>query len=834
MIFFSNSQRCPFEHNGLKIFFVFLICFVYYLIFPNLTYSFSDHPDASKTKAADVFSDKITGVTVGIEGVWKNGFWTPITVKTTGKTGGELEIIAEDSDGVPTRTRQKHLNNAQTICVPLGRAKGSLEFRLYNEKGELTDRKDLTPPDRKFHWNEKNRPEFLYQIPENTSRPIYLIVGNENIGLHEAVSELLLKEENRPLLLRIKDFSELPDRWYGLEAVERIILASTDLNCLKGITKDHSQIQAIHEWTQKGGRLIILAGKDSLPLFRDNGPFVPFLPEKFNDSPQEIRMANELRAFIPKAKNLVMNGSLDAPYLYVPRLSKIPDDIKIDIIEGETPLLFRRASGFGSITFFCADLSELPISRWSARPKLVLGIFGFETGKKMEKSTSNMLVQRGYQDLSGQLRSVLDSFKDIRNIPFSLILTIAFVYILVLGPGDWYLTHKLIKRPGVTWITLPLYIILFCALTVYIGHSGRKADLRVNQAELVDIDAVTGSVRGTSWFGFYSPRDEKFDFRLMTGSLVSNSKNKDKTAPGSSKMKNNVQTNVSAKTDTEANRAKDPDSAIPAEIKFEYKQTLFSWLGLQGDGLGGMSPKTQTFDFWKDPYSLTENSRELTGLPVKVRSSKSLFGRWFGQIDPLTQHDITDHDGMPAGEIVNPFGVSVKNAVLLYGRWAINLGELLPGKNKIVTGDTYGSSSDRKSHKTLRKELRHIIGTTEDPFNERAGSSTQTGLVRYNSQSSNIPYILRTMMFYQLAGGNETIGLDNSYHQYLDAGDLILDGRAVLIGTIDDRNAFPLQTTLTTLDKNGTAKPFGSADETNGPENHVIVLRMFFPVKKSK
>lgn len=815
-MFFFDLDKKAFRPIGKKLFPVLFFLAVFLL---NTTVHGADSVPSSGTNSVNLSksaAEKINGITVGINGIWKNGFWTPITVRVSPdalREGlNELEIIAEDSDGVPTSVRQKWKNDAspdsQTICLPLGRAQGILEFRLYDKENKLIARREMTPEGRKKLYPSKDRPAFFYQTPELTTRPIYLIVGEDNIGLTEAFGELLLKEENRPRLVRIRDFSELPAQWYGLEAVERIILSATDKNCLQGITKNDVRLRAIEQWVHQGGRLLLLAGKDSLPLLQKDGLFAPFVPGPFNKDLQEIRMANALRSYVPKAKNLVMNGSLDAPYLYVPRLSQISPDIMVDVLEGETPLLFRRAVGFGSVTFFGADLSEQPIARWSARSRLVIKIFGYESDKKMDQTSSTRLVQRGYHDLSGQLWSVLDSFQGVSNLPFSLILGLTFLYILVIGPGDWYLTHHLIKKPGITWITFPVYIILFCVLAIFIGKSIRHNDFRVNQAELVDIDAVSGSVRGTTWIGFYSPRDLRLDLHLNTGSFHADSDQAAKESPAAS-------------------------ASASDKISFKPEKTLFSWLGLQGDGLGGMSPKTKSLDFWKSPYLIGENSAELRDLPVKVRSSKSLFGRWFGKIESLPQGEIVDKDGMPSGEIVNPFSVPIKNAVLLYGRWAFNMGDLKPGTNKIVTGDSYGSSTDRKSHKTLRKELRHVIGTTENPFSDRTGSATQNGLVRYNAQSADIPYILQTMMFYRLAGGLDTIGLDNSYHQYLDAGDLILDGRALLIGTIDDRNGFPLQTTLTTSDQSGKPQLFGSTEENEQLKNHVLVIRMAFAVKRN-
>ena len=56
-----------------------------------------------------------------------------------------------------------------------------------------------------------------------------------------------------------------------------------------------------------------------------------------------------------------------------------------------------------------------------------------------------------------------------------------------------------------------------------------------------------------------------------------------------------------------------------------------------------------------------------------------------------------------------------------------------------------------------------------------------TGLTPYDQSSTDLPYILRTMMFYEAGGGRRYTGLSNSYQKFVDLSDRLDLGRAILV-----------------------------------------------------
>lgn len=729
---------------------------------------------------AQTSDSALAGMTVGIEGVYKNGFSTPITIKTT-LDAGTVELSSFDSDGSPVAISAPLAGTSQTLYFPLGRANGSLGVRLYDNQNKVVLERQFEPRSVWPKDPEEKLAPFFYGKPK-TSQPLILVVGDEKIGLREALSELRIREDRRPIIERIRRFESLPDQWIGYESVETLILTTTDPKFFEGIKYDDVRIKAISRWVQSGGRLVIFAGKDSLPLITDNGALSRLVPGTFDSKLREIRIANSITQYVPKAKNLVMTGSLDAPYLNVPFMTKPYADAVVELAEMETPILVRRSYGLGTTTFFAADLAEVPISSWTGRSGLLIKMFGMDTDKTHQVSGEGMLVQLGFSDLSGQLRSALDRFEGVRNVPFSIILILAFVYLLLIGPGDWYLTHRLLKKPNLTWITFPIYIVLFCVFVVWLGIHSKPTDVKLNRVDLIDVDQVSGTIRGTTWAGIYSPRDARYDFALSLPPM--------KPFAASS------------------------DQGIP-KLDFVQPQMSLSWLGLQGTGLGAMSPKTITIPFWREPYRQGTPSSQLDGVPIQVHATKSLMARWLYQSEVSGKSQLKDFDSVPIGTVVNPYPVPLQNAVLFYNRWALNLGTLAPGETKL----------DIKTPKT---ERHLVIGTTENAFSDIAGGIAHRGLTRYNTESTNIPYILRAMTFFRLIGGYEALGLDNSLQHYVDLSEQLQFGRAILTATVqddliaapDNHTVFPLESKLSVKD----------CKVSSGHRS--VVLRMILPVEK--
>ena len=555
----------------------------------------------------------INTISVGVNGIYKNGLWTPVAIQCVyplpegKKIGDEINenfhivLSSVDSDGVPIEYRFDVSNpkvekiDGNTVfyrheCyAKFGRSNEPLKVALQDGSGNLLAERTFYP----FSHSAASTKSEVFSAPVPNERPVYLIIGNEDIGLQSAVAELSLREDRRPLLVKVNSVADLPTQRYGYEAVDTIVITTTEPEQFAGLTSESPQIKAIQQWLLLGGRVLFCAGKNAGELIeKEDAPLRYFLPGKY-ERMTDMRTSSILEMFCESKRQIFMNGTDEAPYLNMPFFSE-PEGI-VFLKDRDLPLVSRCARGFGLIIYFGGDLSGRPLSVWRDRTTLVRNIMQWNTEKTSAVRSSGSLLQLGYNDISGQIRSALDKFYGIKILPFSIILIILAVYFLAVGPADWFLVHRVLKKPVLTWVTFPLWIILFALLAYFLGMAHRPNKTYFNELTLLDYDSTTNTSRCSTWTGLYSPKDKLFD---LTAPSIS----------GSSLIYNYV-----------------PKSNM-----------LISWNGLPGSGLGGMSPKTVTPNVWTtkayqqfykndDTGGLTADT--IRSMPVQVRSTKSLFSQ---------------------------------------------------------------------------------------------------------------------------------------------------------------------------------------------------------------
>ena len=647
----------------------------------------------------------VSSVCIGVDGFYKNGCWTPVVLESNADDT-PVSIHTVDSDGTPTTFH----GSGKTIYVKLGRATAPLTVEVGDVKKTL---KPLGNPTK-----QKAEEKFRFSEPIPTDRPIYLVVGQDDIGLQAAIAELSLPENRRPLLVKVVSFAALPDRWFGYDAIDKVVLTTTEPTQFKGLTADSPQIKALDGWVKLGGHLFFCAGKDSGPFLEpENGPLRPFLPGKFNRM-TELRKGTPLEVFIGSKRPIFMNGTAEAPFLRIPHFTE-PRGIPF-VVDGDLPLVLRCAHGFGTIVYFGGDLSGKPLGNWRDRTQLVRSILQWNEERKSVGTASPSLIQLGYSDLSGQIRSSLDKFDGVAIVPFSIILILLAVYLLVVGLGDWFLVHKVFKRPILTWFTFPLWIVLFSGLAYWLAASGRPNRVMINKLDVIDID--DGTMRYSYWTNLYSPHDDYYSLEMTSRPW----------------------------------------------FKSEDNGSIFAWNGLSGSGLGGMDPKTVSPTVWRSGSThFADTPAQLGDVPVQVRSTKSFFGQSWntqeGQGNKGTS--LTDEEGVPVGTLVNPFEATLEDCLLIYGRWIQKLGTLKP-KETIEIGI-----------RTDRMQLREVL------IPKGSLGLTNRKLASYNAQSNDLLYIVQVMTLFHAAGDFEAVGLNNAFQRLLDMSHLLTVDRAILIGS---------------------------------------------------
>lgn len=695
------------------------------------------HPELPRcaVHAQDVIPRvELSDIRIGFDGSYKSGHWTPVwvTVRATNASArGRLQFMTADGNDVQMeyidRTYEPiELAAGESVTalryLRTGGVNAEITVAFVGESGKLGERRILPGEIRK-------------SLPA-TKRMIVTL--GSSIGLEDALRTRVRHHADKFTTVQIESPEMLPDRWFGFDAVDTVVLPTSSTSVLERASPE--QQSAFDRWLRLGGRLILSAGARGDEVFAAESPLQKYAPggqvQTFSQ-----RDFSGLENYVGAKQALDSVGGTRTRRFSLPMTAV--DDVRgvIEVSEvggpfGRVPAIVRFPYGFGEVVFLAFDLDQPPFTQWESRPvmaaKVVFDDLQDRPDDAAESRRLGPVTHVGYDDLAGQLRGALDQFPGVTRIEFSWVAGLLVAYIALIGPFDYFVVRRL-GRPHLTWVTFPLMVMLFCAVGLYLAGKIRGQRVSVNQLNIVDVDVETDLVRGSSWTHLYSPRSRKFDLRFESTSPV----------PG---------------------------------IGADRTDQLFAWQGLPGTGMGGLESTANTAmlgSVFSDSYDLIRTadngspSMRIEGMPVAVSSSRSLTAAWWEDVELVVDGQLTkDSNGQLRGEVTYPLNVPLTECMMFFENWAYRLtGSVMPGQTLRFDGLA-------PLHLEWRLTRRRVVETKDvsTPWNE---------------VSVDVARIAEVMMFHRAAGGESYTKLGHRYHGRLDLSKHLRKGRAILVGRSD-------------------------------------------------
>ncbi|REK05505.1 MAG: hypothetical protein DWQ37_23610 [Planctomycetota bacterium] len=685
----------------------------------------------AQDEAAQDASLAITGVRAGLGGRFKVGYWTPFEIEVTGgatDARGQLVFVTPDGDGVLARVA--HPRDGE-LTIPAGRKQS---IPLYAKVGQLAG--DVTIA---FRAAEGRLATRRYGL--QTEGPLAGALPST------ATLAVMLEPETsgesagrRPLagveVARVDSLSQLPTEWWGYEGVDALVLTTSGEQLRDPLTSRSPQLAAIELWVRMGGKLVLSVGSQAETVLAADSPLAKLAPGTLETTvPLRQSTITMLETYAEATGSL---GDEVKQEVRVPKLADVRGVVEAFDGRGprDLPLVVRTPYGFGEVVFLALDLDRPPVAGWTGRSMLLEKLLRTQVDDSRDEDSGTLgeVTTLGFTDLAGQLRGALDQFEGVQLVPFWLVAGLILLYILCIGPLDYYLVKYGLRRMEVTWLTFTVAVVVFSTGAVVLAYRVKGHDVRVNQVDLVDFDAQSKLLRGTTWCNVYSPQTTTYNLSLRPDA-------------------------VSAGAD---------DGGV-----------LFSWFGLTGTGFGGMDlpgsiggdGASLGLSMFDTAYDYSARGDSITGVPIAVWSSKAFVGRWWAEAAGGVEADLSD-DGRLAGTLENTLDVPLTDAVLLYEKWAFVLRTFEPGQLIDVetvdpqTSDTY-----------LRKVTARGDRQVAEPFDQA---------------TFEVPRIVEMITAQGLAGGEKYTGLTNRYQAFAELSDLVRNGQAVLLGRVE-RSAAQLQ-----------------------------------------
>jgi hypothetical protein len=618
-------------------------------------------------------------------GLSRNGSWAPVYVRLKGSNEGSpanayrLAVQTNDIEEVPYRSVR---------AVPALAAGEEREVIVYVVPGSDTSdfyvrleglEEGSSPP----RWRKVQE---LPRLTRNTNQEqavgptdvLFLCAGPGLSQLRRTGEELNEEEkpkadgkkgevfENPNQARRRFAFAEtvstLPDRWFGYEGVDVVVLGTGSKPFVEQLLLDAEAARrgALLEWVRRGGRLVVSVGSN----YQAVGKL--FEPSKMRllDCGVGGTAAVKGKALTQLTRQWCQRDDLGP--LPLGELAKlvVGPGVSVLLSEGaegadeKLPVLVQGSYGLGRVVLLAFDVDGPPFTTWAGQRPFWKRL----QGELVAALAGQAPPSPAAKDMRMELKAGLETLGDeVPVISFGWVALFVLFYIVLVGPLDYLVLKKLFKRLELTWVTFPATVLVVSVTAYAVAYAMKGDDLRINKVDLIEIDLHHAPpnarrVYGHSWFSLFSPRISSYT--------------------------------VSIEGATPVWGAPPPGPNWPGPVV-----TM-----LEGTDRG---MRTGTQGLFPRPYEYAEDAAGLRGVPVPVWATRSFTASWTTPINakapPIDLREIgeegevgalksRDQDAALTGRITNNLPVELQEATLFYrDRW-YKLGTLAAGESRRIDG----------------------------------------------------------------------------------------------------------------------------------------------------
>ncbi|MBI1311259.1 hypothetical protein GC176_08120 [bacterium] len=409
-------------------------------------------------------------------------------------------------------------------------------------------------------------------------------------------------------------------------------------------------------------------------------------------------------------------------------------------------LLSRRGFGCGRITLCGVALDQSPISRWKEVRTFLETLIDQPVESTHENSDRRRISSSGITELGTQLYAAIETVPDVEHRSTLGVLGLTLLYLLLIGPADYYLVHRLLRKPQLTWSTFPLAVLIACLLGSASASSRNSGDVETRRLELVDLDPDSGFARTITLSTIFSPQHARYEVTV-------------------------------------------PQAALSTQPAAASDRAYVSWFGFPEANYGGMY-RSAGVETGRPEYRMSPDGRAFENLPIAVWSDRIVASEALSQFDTALVESSLRRTG--TGQLHRDSGFThhlpfaLQNWVLVYGN-RIYYRDLRAGGLLDDTSIPPGKAWSPGDSTVTGRELRSFLTGAEFRFTDDE-SKTSTGGGKYSkhqdkwdSRSTSLRDVIQMLTFHELAGGNGYTGLDNFALRELELSEHVDLGRAVLL-----------------------------------------------------
>ena len=701
---------------------------------------------------------EIKSIKVGLGGNYQVGSQTPVAASVRlldgAATTARLVVIAHDADGQLVRTegdatpldRDKE-KTLRARFIP-GRLTGELIVRIELQDGAAAEKR-LRPDAATGASSEPLRSPFRQDITFWGLSGVPTSVFDKLLP-NSAPAEAAAKSsaDDIPKLIPLNP-ADFPDNSIDLASVDVLIVAATVPTAETGkpffSELSARQQRALQEWVEiRGGHLVLSVGSQ-LAQFQQS-ELAKWLKLSL-ETEISLRQLDGLESYSPHPVPLKIDGNIPAI-----RIGTTTGNVLARSLDG--PLLIQLPYGFGRVSFLSVDLQQPAVEKWDGLGHLLRKLVSTDRDQLREiRAPGAQLAKSSVTDLSSQLFSALESLPGVVRLSLWSVMALLGISVLIVGPLDYFIVHRWLKRPHLTWFTLLLWVTLGSAMIVGLSNQLNGTRLRATQLEIVDLDEASRLVRGKSWITVYSPRTTRSRVELT------------QVAPH-----------------------------LAAEGKIAATAPRVAWVAPAENRIGGLYREGGVQLTQREYRALasandgSDSSPGYADVPLQVWSTERFGGEWSGQTPPLVEsHLVSSELGRLTGTVEHRLAEPITDCLLAYSnRVYIPILRRAQGQGKSDLAPHFVweiGGGQPVEQRELRSFLTQVYMKEVKRGNLKAVEllDLQTP---YDPKRQDLDYIIRMMTFHQASGGRDYTGMRHDVLGSFDLSSHLRLGRAVLLGRL--------------------------------------------------
>jgi len=261
------------------------------------------------------------------------------------------------------------------------------------------------------------------------------------------------------------------------------------------------QLAALRSWIQAGGTFLVAGGPDLLKTVRHlSRDLLPVVPNVAGPTAVDSNVA-ELAAF----GGAVQGGGGPIEY----SVARALPGAQVRLAHNGVPLIVDRQFGRGHLVYSALEPTLAPFNRWSAG---AAGAFWQQMLGPDLSSALDTVIQgnnfsgSGFTQAGGS-SSIIGDFNQViaRSLPsLQIYAVLILLYILIIGPGN-FLVLRAMRRPELTWITLPVLSIFFGLASFALAYQRNGGDVVTRLDSIIMLDPGSPVRQVDSYVGVFVP-----------------------------------------------------------------------------------------------------------------------------------------------------------------------------------------------------------------------------------------------------------------------------------------------------------------------------------------